>query len=61
MIATIFGTKNYIINAPHIASLMLGHDIRDEEFLEEKFKPRFKTYMKQLLKSYLMNDNDYTK
>ncbi|MDR3697026.1 TetR/AcrR family transcriptional regulator [Mucilaginibacter sp.] len=61
MIATIFGTKNYIINAPHIASLMLGHDIRDEKFLEEKFKPRFKTYMKQLLKSYLMNDNDYNK
>ncbi|MBB3054494.1 TetR/AcrR family transcriptional regulator [Mucilaginibacter gotjawali] len=58
MIATIFGTKNYIINAPHIASLMLGHDIRDEAFLEEKFKPRFKTYMKQLLKSYLMNNND---
>jgi AcrR family transcriptional regulator len=31
--ATIFGTKNYIINAPHISSLMLGHDIRDEKFL----------------------------
>ena len=30
--ATIFGTKNYIINTPHISSLMLGHDIRDEKF-----------------------------
>jgi AcrR family transcriptional regulator len=56
--ATIFGTKNYIINAPHISSLMLGHDIRDEKFLEEKLKPRIKTYMKRLLKAYLMNDND---
>ncbi|HWZ02911.1 MAG TPA: TetR/AcrR family transcriptional regulator [Mucilaginibacter sp.] len=59
--ATIFGTKNYIINAPHISSLMLGHDIRDEKFLEEKLKPRIKIYMKRLLKAYLMNDNDYNK
>jgi AcrR family transcriptional regulator len=59
--ATIFGTKNYIINAPHISSLMLGHDIRDEKFLEEKLKPRIKTYMKRLLKAYLMTDNDNTK
>jgi len=61
VIASIFGTKNYIINTPHISSLLLGHDIRDEKFLEEKLKPRVKTYMKRLLKAYLMNDNDYTK
>jgi len=60
-IATLFGTKNYIINTPNISSLMLGHDIRDEKFLEEKLKPRVKTYMKRLLKAYLMNDNDNTK
>lgn len=59
--ATIFGTKNYIINSPHVASLMLGHDIRDEKFLEEKLKPRLKIYMKRLLKGYLMKDNDNTK
>ena len=59
--ATIFGTKNYIINTPHISSLMLGHDVRDEKFLEEKLKPRIKIYMKRLLKAYLMNDNDNTK
>jgi len=56
--ATIFGTKNYIINTPHISSLMLGHDIRDEKFLEEKLKPRIKKYMKRLLKAYLVKDND---
>lgn len=61
VIATIFGTKNYIINTPNIASIILGHDIRDEKFLEEKLKPRIKTYMKRLLKAYLMNDNDNTK
>lgn len=58
--ATIFGTKNYLINTPHISTIMLGHDIRDEIFLEEKLKPRFKTYMKKLLKSYLVNKNDNT-
>ncbi len=60
-IATIFGTKNYIINTPHISSLMLGHDVRDEKYLEEQLKPRVKTYMKRLLKAYLVNDNDNTK
>ena len=61
VIATIFGTKNYIVNTPHLSSLILGHDIRDEKYLEEKIKPRVKIYMKRLLKAYLMNDNDYTK
>jgi len=61
VVASIFGTKNYIINTPNISSLILGHDIRDEIFLEEKLKPRIKAYMKRLLKAYLMNDNDYTK
>ena len=59
--ATMFGTKNYIINMPNISSLMLGHDIREEKFLEEKLKPRIKLYMKKLLKAYLMNDDDNTK
>jgi hypothetical protein len=61
VISTIFGTKNYIINTPHLATLMLGHDIRDEKFLEEQLKPRLRTYMKRLLKAYLVNENDNTK
>ena len=60
-IASVFGTKNYIINTPNISSKILGHDLRDERYLEEDLKPRIKTYMKRLLKAYLMNDNDYTK
>ncbi|WP_428328015.1 TetR/AcrR family transcriptional regulator [Mucilaginibacter sp.] len=60
-IATIFGTKNYIINTPNISSLILGHDVRDEKFLEEKLKPRIKVYMKKLLKAYLVNENDNNK
>ena len=58
--ATIFGTKNYITNSTHISSLMFGHDVRDEKFLEEKLKPRIKVYMKRLLKAYLVKNNDYT-
>jgi len=61
VIASIFGTKNYIINTPHLSSLILGHDIRDEKFMEEQLKPRIKTFMKRLLKAYLMTDNDNTK
>ncbi|EHQ27571.1 TetR/AcrR family transcriptional regulator [Mucilaginibacter paludis] len=55
-IMTIFGTKNYIINWPHIASLMIGHDISDEAFLEGNIKPRMKVYMKKLIKSYLVTE-----
>jgi len=61
VVATIFGTKNYIINTPHLSSLLLEHDVRDEKFLEETLKPRIKNYMKRLLKAYLLNDNDNTK
>ncbi len=61
VIATIFGTKNYIINTPNISTLMLGHDIRDEKFLEEDLKPRIRKYMKTLLKAYLVNENDNAK
>lgn len=55
LIASVFGTKNYIINMPNISSLLLGHDIRDKKFLEEQLKPRIKKYMQTLLKAYLVN------
>lgn len=61
LITTIFGTKNYIINTPNISTFLLGHNVSDEKYLEEKLKPRIKVYMKRLLKAYLMNDNDNTK
>jgi len=61
VMATLYGTKNYIINTPLMASTMLGFDVQDDKMMEEKLKPRIKTYMKRLLKAYLMNDNDNTK
>src|ERR1700740_28152 len=47
-IATIFGTKNYILNTPHLSSKILGYDVRDEKLVEEQLKPRIKIYMKRL-------------
>ena len=52
--ATIYGTKNFIINTPLMTSSMLGYDIQDEKNLEEKFKPRIKAYLRALLKAYLV-------
>ncbi|PWK76651.1 TetR family transcriptional regulator [Mucilaginibacter oryzae] len=61
VIATMFGTKNYIVNMPQLSSIVLGHDIRDVEFMEKELKPRVKTYMKRLLKAYLVNEHDNSK
>ena len=58
--ATLYGTKNFIVNTPLITSAMLGYDIQDEKNIEEKLKPRLKNYFKHLLKSYLLNDNEHT-
>lgn len=59
-IATIFGTKNFIINTPQVASCILGKDVLDGNYMEHEFNPRMKTYMKKLLKSYLVIENDRT-
>ena len=58
--ATIYGTKNFIINAPQLTSAMLGYDILDEKNLEEKFKPRIRAFQKKLLRAYLVKENDKT-
>ena len=55
LVATLFGTKNYIINTPHISSVVLGYDVLDGDVQEEKLKPRLKKYLKNLLKAYLQN------
>jgi AcrR family transcriptional regulator len=55
VIATLYGTKNYIINTPMMASPLLGYDIHDEDVIETRLKPQIKSYMKNLLKAYLLN------
>ncbi|GAB3923495.1 TetR/AcrR family transcriptional regulator [Mucilaginibacter myungsuensis] len=54
VIATLYGTKNYVVNMPLMSSALFGFDIQDDKMLEGQFKPRMKTYMKNLLKSYLL-------
>lgn len=55
LVATIFGTKNYIINTPHISSVVMGYDVLDSQAQDDKLKPRLKKYLKNLLKAYLHN------
>jgi TetR/AcrR family transcriptional regulator len=60
VIGTVYGTKNFIINAPQLTSMMLGYDIQNEKLLEERLKPRIAAYMKKLLKAYLLKEHDNT-
>jgi len=60
VIATIYGTKNFIINAPLLTSNMLGYDIQNDKLLEERLKPRIGSYLKKLLRSYLVIEHDNT-
>jgi AcrR family transcriptional regulator len=55
VIATLYGTKNYIINTPLMSSPLLGYDIQDDEMIETRLKPQIKSFMKNLLKAYLVN------
>jgi TetR/AcrR family transcriptional regulator len=61
VVATLYGTKNFILHSPLMSTALLGYDVLDENILEEKFKPRIKTYLKNLLKAYLVNENDNSK
>ncbi|MFD1256816.1 TetR/AcrR family transcriptional regulator [Mucilaginibacter terrae] len=58
VVATVFGVKGQIINSPHISSETLGYDTQDPVNMEEKLKPRLKNYLKKLLRSYLLIEND---
>jgi len=55
LVATVFGTKSYLVNTPHISSQVLGYDVMDREKQENNLKPRLKHYLKKLLKAYLAN------
>jgi AcrR family transcriptional regulator len=54
VIASLYGTKNYIINIPMMSTPLLGYDIRDDKMIETRLKPQIKTFMKNLLKAYLV-------
>ncbi|GAB2984859.1 TetR family transcriptional regulator [Mucilaginibacter puniceus] len=58
VVATLYGTKNYMLNTPLISSSLLGYDIQDEKMIETRLKPQLKSYMKNLLKCYLLTNNE---
>jgi AcrR family transcriptional regulator len=58
VIATIYGTKNFIVNSPALTSKVLGYDIQSEKVVAERLRPRIEVYLKALLKSYLLNEHD---
>ncbi|MBE7178764.1 MAG: TetR/AcrR family transcriptional regulator [Mucilaginibacter polytrichastri] len=54
VLATIYGTKNYLVFSQHVASAVLDKDLSDPEVLEKEIRPRAKTYLKDLFKTYLL-------
>ncbi len=52
-IATIFGTKYYVVNSALIASRLLGKDLTDPQVVQEEVKPRLKKHLKDLLNAHL--------
>jgi AcrR family transcriptional regulator len=58
--ATLYGTRNFTMNKPQMTSALFGYDILDEELLEEQFRPRLTNYLKDILRSYLI-ENGFTK
>ncbi|TCK85184.1 TetR/AcrR family transcriptional regulator [Albibacterium bauzanense] len=57
VIATLFGTKYYILNTPQMSSAILERDVENEKVMEEELKPRMKSHLKNLFKAYLLNED----
>ena len=57
LIATMFGTKYYVMNSPQMSSAFLELDVEDEKVMEEKLKPRMKEHLKNLFKAYLLKED----
>jgi AcrR family transcriptional regulator len=58
LIATMFGTKYYILNSPQMSSAVLMLDVYDDQVMQETIKPRMKKHLKNLFKAYLLNENN---
>lgn len=58
LIATMFGTKYYIMNSSQLSSVLLQRDVEDAQVVESELKPRMKNHLKNLFKAYLLNENN---
>lgn len=52
-VASIFGTKYYLINMGTLAMRLLNKDLKDQQVVENEIKPRLKNHLKDLLSSLL--------
>lgn len=52
-VASIFGTKYYLLNASSLAEKMIGLDLQDPEVLQSTIKPRLKKHLQDLLQAHL--------
>ena len=57
-VASLFGTKYYIINLTALASALFGKDLQDAQVLENDIKPRLKKHLLQLLAAHLKGSKD---
>ncbi|OAQ37933.1 hypothetical protein A5893_16305 [Pedobacter psychrophilus] len=57
LVASLFGTKSYLINAAEMSSLLIGEDVTDPDVIEKTVKPRLKNHMKKMFSAYLINHN----
>lgn len=55
LIASMFGTKIYLINASPMASLLFNGDPNSQDLLTEEMIIRLKTHLKRMFKLYLSN------
>jgi AcrR family transcriptional regulator len=56
MVATLIGTNVYVVNSPHMASIVLGNEI-DANLLQSELNPRLKQHFKNIFKAYLIKAN----
>ncbi len=54
LLATLFGTKYYLINFSPIASRVFGQDLSLQSNLDNDIKPRMKAHFISLLEAYLL-------
>jgi len=52
-VATIFGTKYYVINSAQIASKILNKDLNNPQIMRDEIKPRVKKHLHDLLNAHL--------
>ena len=52
-IVSVLGTGYYIVNSTHIASKIIGRDLRNPEIMQNDVKPRLKYHLASLLNAFL--------